>query len=76
MAVTTLQAQRQQQVCIVKVLVKQPNRVIRDGGEHGVSQHGFAPPVRHGHNIQQNVASQIHQCHQTHNQVGAMPLSG
>ncbi len=72
----TLLAQRQQQVYAVKEFVKQRNGVIRDGGEHGVSQHGFAPPVRRGHGIQQNVASQIHQRHQTHNRVGALPLSG
>ncbi len=60
MAVTTLLVQRQQQVCAVKEPVKQRNGVIRDGGEHGVSQHGFASPVRRGHGIQQNVTSRIH----------------
>lgn len=38
MAVTTLLAQRQQQVCAVKELVKQRNGIIRDGGGHGVGQ--------------------------------------
>lgn len=60
MAVTTLLVQRQQPLCAVKKLIKQCNRVIRDGGEHGVGQHSFAPLVRRGHGIQQNVTSQVH----------------
>ena len=60
MAVTTLLVQRQQQVFAVKKFIKQRNRVIRDGGEHGVGQHSFALPVRCGHGIQQKVTSQVH----------------
>lgn len=43
-----------------KKFIKQRNRVIRDGGEHGVGQHSFALPVRCGHGIQQNVTSCVH----------------
>nr|MDN1440941.1 hypothetical protein [Escherichia coli]MDN1846910.1 hypothetical protein [Escherichia coli] len=52
--------QRQRQICAVKELVKQRNRIIRNGGDYALEHHNFALSVRHCHSIQQNVTCQIY----------------
>ena len=34
--------QRQRQICAVKELVKQRNRIIRNGGDYALEHHNFA----------------------------------
>lgn len=61
--------QRQRQICAVKELVKQRNRIIRNGGDYALEHHNFALSVRHCHSIQQNVTCQIYYRHQMFNRV-------
>ena len=44
----------------VKEVVKQRNKIIRNGGDYALEHHNLALSVRHCHSIQQNVTCQIY----------------
>lgn len=52
--------QRQQQICAVKKLVKQRNKIIQNSSNYALKHHNFALSVKHCHSIQQNVTCQIY----------------